>query len=146
MPSFEDFSGGEALARAYLDIMRLRLGDRIRIDMHCPDDLKAARMPPMMLLPLLDEALDGCNEQAVTTIRVAAGRKGAQLTISLRFRAAGELRDDEAIGAIRERLSALYGNAASFTVTARKGAMTQERLDIPLQFALEQPREEAPPT
>ena len=45
------------LARSYLDIMCVRLGDRLSFEIDVPDAVKGARMPPMMLLPLVDHAL-----------------------------------------------------------------------------------------
>ena len=46
-----------ALARAYLDIVRVRLGERLAVDIVIPEELADARLPPMMLLPLIDHAL-----------------------------------------------------------------------------------------
>ena len=45
------------LARAYLHIMKLRLGDRLAFDIDVPEGADGARMPPMMLLPLIDHAV-----------------------------------------------------------------------------------------
>lgn len=148
MPHMRDTSstvGQEiTLAHAYLDIMRLRLGDRLHVEMHCPDELEAARMPPMMLLPLLDKALAGGSEQAPATISVAAGRDHTQLAISVRFNGTGQLRHDDAVGAMRERLAALYGDRATLTLSLRGADTTEARLDIPVEFAAMETHEEAP--
>jgi Histidine kinase len=45
------------LARAYLDIVKIRLGDRLAFDIQVPEGAGDVRMPPMMLLPLIDHAV-----------------------------------------------------------------------------------------
>jgi len=37
--------------------MRVRLGERLAFEIDVPEDSNSARMPPMMLLPLVDHAL-----------------------------------------------------------------------------------------
>jgi sensor histidine kinase YesM len=45
------------LARAYLNIIQVRMGERLAFDIDVPSSARDARMPPMMLLPLIDHAL-----------------------------------------------------------------------------------------
>ncbi|HEX6794370.1 MAG TPA: histidine kinase, partial [Casimicrobiaceae bacterium] len=61
MPLMRDTSSTVAqefeLARAYLDIVRLRLGERLAVTIETPPQGEHIRMPPMMLLPLIDHAI-----------------------------------------------------------------------------------------
>ena len=61
MPKMRDTSstiGQELeLVRAYLVIVRLRLGERLAFEIETPKEIGDARMPPMMLLPLVDHAI-----------------------------------------------------------------------------------------
>ena len=140
MPHMRDASstvGYElALARAYLEIMRLRLGDRLHVEVRCPDELEAARLPPMMLLPLLERALAQCREQARARIDLAVGRHDAQIAVRVRVTAAALRDDDEVIGAIRERLAALYGRSAMLALGAQDAGTTEARLELPFDSAV----------
>ena len=50
--------GREAeLARSYLVIQKIRMGNRLAYDIDIPDALDDARMPPMMLLTLIENAI-----------------------------------------------------------------------------------------
>jgi hypothetical protein len=107
-----------ALARAYLDIMRVRLGDRLEFSIDVPEAVKGARMPPMMLLPLIDHALvyglQPGDAQGTIHITARAGQGRLQLAITdsgVAFVADGNPKDLDAIG---ERLLALYGDDARF--------------------------------
>ena len=138
MPQMRDTSstvGQEiALAHAYLDIARIRLGDALKLEFACDDSLATSRMPPMMLLPLLEAALARGAGPAV--IRVTVRRTVTRLAIAIRFAGEAALRDDdEAFGAIRERLAALYGTNASLAVAQDAGA-TEAWLELPFDSAV----------
>jgi hypothetical protein len=104
------------LARAYLNIMRIRLGHRLAYDIEVPDAMKSARMPPMMLLPLVDHALvyglgprhDG------GTIRIATTVTNDRVRLLIADAGAGFLPDGNthSLDDIAARLDALYGNRA----------------------------------
>jgi len=130
-----------ALAQAYLDIMRVRLGERLAFEIDVPAAVKGARMPPMMLLPLIDHALvyglqpgDTQGKISITT-RAEQGR--LQLTITdsgVAFVPDGQAKDLDAIG---ERLHALYGDDARFELEriVERGNMrgTRAILEIPYE-------------
>jgi LytS/YehU family sensor histidine kinase len=45
------------LVRAYLNILRMRMGDRLAFDIDCPADLASISFPPMMLPSLVENAI-----------------------------------------------------------------------------------------
>ena len=46
-----------ALAEAYLNIQQIRMGRRLGFDIDVPASLRDARLPPMMLLTLVENAI-----------------------------------------------------------------------------------------
>jgi len=127
------------LARAYLDIMRVRLGDRLRFEIDVPEAARSARMPPMMLLPLIDHALvhglqpsSDIGSLAIRT-EAAAGRLRLTVTDSgvsfLPDSNGGQLEN------IAQRLTALYGDDARFELDRMRERGTRATLEIPYEHA-----------
>jgi hypothetical protein len=141
MPLMRDTSSTVAqeleLARAYLDITRMRLGERLAVIIHAPPGGEDIRMPPMMLLPLIDHAIArGFGPTSVAgaiSIRtdVAPGRLRLTITDSV----AGFVREADAEGltVIRERLTALYGDKGALQIRRSNSTSTEAVLDIPLE-------------
>ena len=71
------------LARTYLDIVRIRLGDRLAFTIDVPTGLAEVRMPPMMLLPLVDHAITYGLEQSAGSgsIRIAMQASASRLRL-----------------------------------------------------------------
>jgi hypothetical protein len=144
MPLMRDTSstvGQEVeLARAYLDIVRLRLGNRLRVSIEVPADVRAARMPPMMLLPLIDHTVVRGLAPASTdgTVRIAAELRGARLRLTIVDSGAGLVPDADAdgIAAIRQRLDALYRGDATLELRRVDARETEAVLDLPLETPL----------
>jgi hypothetical protein len=142
MPLMRDSSSTVAqeveLARAYLDIVRLRLADRLQVDIDVPAGGDRMRMPPMMLLPLIDHAIvrglePGTGAGAIR-VRLQAG--AGRLRVTIVDSGAGFLPEagGDGIAALRERLAALYGDRASLDL--RRGGdagTTQAVLELPLE-------------
>jgi hypothetical protein len=125
------------LARAYLDIMRVRLGDRLSFDIDVPDDVKSARMPPMMLLPLIDHALvyglQPGSEKG--SIRIETSAALGRLHVSILDSGAGFVPEGKGanLASIGERLTALYGDNARFELERMRDRGTRATLEIPYE-------------
>jgi hypothetical protein len=141
MPTMRDTSstvGQEiALARAYLDIVRLRLGERLRVSIDVPAEARDARMPPMMLLPLIDHAVVRGLEPATAggTIDIAARVGGGRLTLTIDDRGAGLVpeTDGDGVATIRQRLDALYRGDARLDLRRAGPQATEAVLDLPVE-------------
>ena len=74
-----------ALCRQYLDLEHLRLGERLRVEWRVPAGIDAALVPPMMLQPLVENAVYHGIEPGVEpgTIEVGIERSREQLKIRL---------------------------------------------------------------
>lgn len=116
-----------ALCRQYLDLEHLRLGERLRVawDIEgCPAD---AQVPPLMLQPLLENAvyhgIEPCTEPATVTIR--AERAGEDIRIVLSNPYHGEnahhAGNRMALDNIRERLMLFYDLEARLDTEAQEG-------------------------
>jgi uncharacterized membrane protein YhaH (DUF805 family) len=125
----------------YLGIQRARLGDRLRTEIHVQPDVLQARVPSMLLQPLLENAIrhgispreeGGCLE-------VEAFARNGQLHIIVRDDGAG-LHETFPAGSasgigLRNtllRLRHLYGAAASLDVRRRSSAGTEVAVTLPL--------------
>jgi LytS/YehU family sensor histidine kinase len=141
MPKMRDTSstvGQELdLVRAYLGIVRLRLGERLVFDIETPEQIADARMPPMMLLPLVDHAIAHGLERsgAQGTIRITAETVDGRIRVGIVDSGAGFVPQagGEDIGSIRERLSALYGSHANLVLRRTDASPTEAVLEIPYE-------------
>jgi signal transduction histidine kinase len=122
MPRLADESatlGDEvALVRAYLDLMLMRMPDRLGYEIDVPAELLGLRFPGMALLTLVENAIRHGIDPAERggRIVVRAWRDGdGSVTLSVADTGAG-LRDGAATGTglanLRERLAMFYGGAA----------------------------------
>ncbi|HEX6138190.1 MAG TPA: histidine kinase [Casimicrobiaceae bacterium] len=138
MPRMRDTSstvGQEIeLARAWLGIVGLRLPDRFSVDIAVEARVEAMRMPPMMLLPLLDRlvapGLDLASGDAALRIRCSGADGDLRLSISsIGFRSPPEA----AWAEIRRRLDALYGGDASLELERTERCGARATLTIPCE-------------
>ena len=106
------------MARAFLEIHRVRMGSRLDFEIEVPEGLKARAFPPMMLISLVENAIkhgvDPCCDAGVITIRAqeAEGRLKVSVTDTgegVRPKTGG---GGVGLTNIRERLKALYGSSA----------------------------------
>ena len=95
MPRMRDTSSTVAqeieLVRAYLAIVRIRLDDRLDFRIDVPAEARDVRMPPMLLLPLVDHAVVHGLEPATSQGRldVAASLQDGRLRLTLMDTGAG---------------------------------------------------------
>jgi sensor histidine kinase YesM len=125
------------LARAYLDIMKVRLGARLEFAIDVPEPVKAARLPPMMLLPLIDHALVYGLQPADAhgSIRIETRAAGGRLTLQVVDSGAGFVPESRAedLERFAERLRALYGDDARFELERMQERGTRAMLEIPYE-------------
>lgn len=121
-----------ALAQAWLRILRARGTEGPAMSLQADEAVRAAAMPPMVLLPLIDCALGRGDAQArpiQVTTRAADGRLHVRVRHPDAPRAPAT--DEEGWQVIGQRLRALYGERAALTIDWREGYGTQADLTIP---------------
>ncbi len=123
-----------AQLRAYLEIMSLRMGPRLNYRLELPGDLEQAAIPPMLLQPLVENAIKHGLEPKVGagSIDVIARQTGAGIEISVIDSGLGLPPEDagqtpvEGAGGgygllhVRARLRAVYGPHATLTLVRRE--------------------------
>ena len=104
----------------YLELMRIRMGDRLQPSLELPADLADQRVPPLLLQPLVENAIKHGLEPHVSGGRliVSASREGEQLVLCVRdtgagLSAAGSDGTRFGLMQVRERLATLYGDDAT---------------------------------
>jgi two-component system sensor histidine kinase AlgZ len=114
-----------ALAGHYLDLEKVRLGDRLLLDVRIGSGVLQSAVPPLLLQPLLENAIRHgiAPRLAPGRVSLAVERDGELLRLSLRNDGVPTVpgaADDEARPAaiglrnVRERLARLYGEAQRF--------------------------------
>lgn len=103
-----------ALARQYLELERLRLGERLRVAWEIAEVPLDCQIPPLMLQPLIENAVYHGIEPMPEggTIRIAFARQGEGLRIVIANPVAGDAGGNAgnrmALANIRERLALYY--------------------------------------
>jgi signal transduction histidine kinase len=105
------------MAKAFLDIQRVRMGSRLAFRIDVPEPLKERAFPPMMLISLVENAIkhgvDPCCDSG--SIMIRAEEAGGRLKVSVSDTGEGiKPKKGGGVGLtnIRERLKALYGSSA----------------------------------
>lgn len=110
-----------ALSLAYLDIARIRLGGRLRVESSLPEELRHAAFPPLVIQTLVENALKHGIEPKVglATVRLEAVFTTRELTVRVVDDGVG-FGETQGSGVglrnVRERLTAIYGKEARLTL------------------------------
>ena len=99
-------------------------------------------MPPMVLLPLVDQAIhDGLETTSLPgSLRISIDHVAGRLRLVLRQSGTGFRHGSEAIANVRERLQALYGDAAHLKLRADNRSETIVVVEFPHERADRSPR------
>jgi signal transduction histidine kinase len=129
-----------AVIRPYLEILKVRMEDRLQASVDVPNGLLSAEFPPMMIQSLVENAIKhGLEPKAEGgTLRVAAEIVDGRLAVSVADTGLGfGLADTAGTGVglanIRERLKLLYGDRASVVVADNEPSGTIVTLTVPYQ-------------
>ena len=120
------------LLRAYLDIIALRMGARLAFRIEVPAELMAVPLPPMLLQPLVENAIKHGIEPAIGggEVVVCAKRVRDRLVLTVSDNGvsvrADQPADSTGLGLVnlRERLSTLHGAFAGLTIEDREPGTT----------------------
>jgi signal transduction histidine kinase len=128
------------LARAYLDLLTVRMGARLRFRIDVDDACRAAAIAPMLIQPLVENAVMHGIEPKVEggTIVVRARLTEAGLCVEVADDGAGLTatapRPGGGVGLsnLRERLRSLYGNLAQVQLLENQDGGVTSRLILPV--------------
>lgn len=104
---------------SYLDVERVRFGDRLHCRLDLPGALEAVRVPPFLLQPLVENAVKYAvaPSRRPVTVTVSARSDGERLTLAVEDDGEGceAVAGGTGVGLanVRQRLALEYGGAAS---------------------------------
>ncbi len=138
-----------ALAQRYLAIEQVRFGDRIQVEWAIDPRADAARLPPLLLQPLVENAVKHGVEPSASgaQIRVSTQRRGSTVVIkvsntvnspspaALPGASAGH---GLALANVRERLNLLHDVQGQFK-SGLKNGIFQVRIEVPCETLRDSP-------
>ncbi|MNT06740.1 Sensor histidine kinase YpdA [compost metagenome] len=129
-----------SLMQAYLGLMSIRMGARLRFTLDLPAALRQIKVPPMLLQPLVENAIQHGLEPKIEGghIHVQASTNGGVLLLTVSDDGLGLDHPGQTKGTqlgvanIRERLRGMHGDAASLSLNANTPAGVIARLQLPI--------------
>ncbi|WDK03731.1 sensor histidine kinase [Xanthomonas campestris] len=131
---------GEELERtqAYLEILRIRMGTRLALQVEVPYELRTLQLPSMMLQTLVENAIKHGLEAKPGggTVWILARRQDDQVTLTVADDGQGFNNHSHGTGIglknLRERLQLIYGGKASFAIVPNFPSGVAATISLPL--------------
>ena len=127
-----------AVIRPYLEILKVRMEERLATRIEVPEGLLSAEFPPMMIQSLVENAIKHGLEPKPEggELRIKAEIVHGKLAVTvgdsgLGFGKAATAGTGVGLANIRERLQLLYGAAAQLTVAENPGGGTAVTVTVP---------------
>ncbi|SFB79246.1 two-component system, LytT family, sensor histidine kinase AlgZ [Polaromonas sp. OV174] len=123
------------LAQRYLAIEKIRFGERLRVQWSLDPHAGLARLPPLLLQPLVENAVRHGVEPSASgaQLKISTLRRGSSVVIKVSNTTpagVGERGHGLALANVRERLMLLHDVQAQFRAVYKDGIF-QIRLEIP---------------
>jgi len=124
------------ICTSYLELMRLRTGDRLSYAVEVDAGLRGCAYPPLLLLTLVENAVKHGVEPKPGPGRIvlAARRDGEDLVVTVGDDGAGlqpGFGGGMGLANVREQLTMRYGERARLQLHGRSGAGTQAEIRLP---------------
>lgn len=132
------------LLRKYLEIEQIRFGDRLCVAWHVDDHVTSALVPPLILQPVVENALrHGLWPRTEGgALAIAARRAGSELELEVIDQGVGlapgfdpERSTGVGLSNVRARLARMYGPDAGLEVAAGAAGGVRVRLRLPYRVA-----------
>jgi two-component system sensor histidine kinase AlgZ len=124
------------LARMYLDIEGMRFGKRLKVEWDVDDAVAAARVPPLLLQPLVENAvrhgIEPNDTPGLVQIRARIRNGRAWLQVLNTVGAPGPSGHGIGLASARERLRLMHDIDAEFQSGPVEGGRYRVRLAVPL--------------
>src|SRR5437660_2410639 len=126
------------VVRPYLEILKVRMEERLQAQVNVSEGLYSADFPPMMLQSLVENAIKHGLEPKADggSLNVSAEVAHGKLQVSVADTGVGFARAATAgtgtgLSSIRERLKLIYGDAAELRITANAPTGTRVTVVVP---------------
>ncbi len=135
--------GREAdMVKAYLNLLKMRMEERLIVDMQIPEGLRSAAFPPMMLQSMVENAIKHgleCKEEG-GTLKIVAEVAGNKLRVIVTDDGVGfgvMPSDGTGLGlpTIRERLKLLHGDQGQLHIAANSPSGVIATIEVPFQLS-----------
>jgi signal transduction histidine kinase len=127
-----------AVVRPYLEILKVRMEERLQTEIDVPEGLLSAEFPQMMIQSLVENAikhgLEPKAEGGKLTVKAEVRHGKLAVTVAdtgLGFGRAATAGTGVGLANIRERLQMLYGSKASLTVAENRPSGTVVTITVP---------------
>ena len=130
------------MVRAYLDLLKMRMEERLSVDLQIPDGLRSAAFPPMMLQSMVENAIKHgleCKPEG-GTLKIVAEVADSQLRVTVTDDGVGfgvMPSDGTGLGlqTIRDRLRMLHGDAGRLHIGANSPSGVIATIEVPYQLS-----------
>jgi len=128
-------------AVAYLEILKIRMGTRLSVQVDVPETLRATPLPPMMLQTLVENAIKHGLEPRTAggTVWIRARRTDDEVAVTVADDGDGFNTKTSGTGIglknVRERLRLVYGSDAALAVVANFPAGVAATITLPASQA-----------
>ncbi len=125
------------ICKNYLELMKIRMGGRLRFEIDVPGEAAGAPFPPLLLLPLVENAVKHGIEPkpGPAFIRIRAVLRDADLHVTVEDDGLG-LRAETGSGLglanVQAQLRNYFGDSASLSVATGKGGGVCSTIAIPV--------------
>jgi sensor histidine kinase YesM len=124
------------LITSFLQVLQVRMGSRLRFSVDVAPNLATFALPPMLLQPIVENAIVHGLEPKIDggDVEVRASRAGDDVAIEIADTGVGfgaATRGGVGLTNLRERLEALYGGRARLEILENEPAGTRVRVRIP---------------
>jgi hypothetical protein len=130
------------MVKAYLDLLKMRMEERLTVDLQIPEGLRSAAFPPMMLQSMVENAIKHgleCKPQG-GTLKIVAEVVHSKLRVTVSDDGVGfgvVPSDGTGLGlpTIRERLKLLHGDQGQLRIAANAPNGVIASIEVPYQLA-----------
>jgi signal transduction histidine kinase len=130
------------MVKAYLNLLKMRMEERLTVDLQVPDQLRSAAFPPMMLQSMVENAIKHgleCKPEG-GTLKIVAEVVGNKLRVIVTDDGVGfgvVPSDGTGLGlpTIRERLKLLHGDQGQLHIAANSPSGVIATVEVPYQVS-----------
>ena len=124
------------MIRAYINIFKVRMGDRLRYNINVPESIKDFPFPPMLIQPLVENAIKHGLEPRIEggEISFSAEEEGGILRFEISDTGLGFNEDGEigvGLSNVKERLQSLYGDKGRLILEENQPSGLKTIIEIP---------------
>jgi sensor histidine kinase YesM len=130
------------MVTAYLDLLKMRMEERLTVDIQIPDGLRTAAFPPMMLQSLVENAIKHgleCKPEGGTLrVKAEVAHNKLHVTVSddgVGFGVVPSKGTGLGLSNTRERLKLLHGEAGQLHISPNSPGGVIATIEVPYQLS-----------